>query len=530
MIRKLRSLVALAGATLLACWNLAVAQVPSPPCLAVGTSAPPKCGGITPTQSTGFASDPFPRTFLRVIGQPQSATSSGNTLAGVPFATVVAQYNGVDFNPYLGSEGSIGRSWASVIQGWKSAASANGITLRAFLYSGGGAPDFASDSSYKWLPNAFTAANMWTYTTTSGPFGMSNPVGYTNGGGQIQNYWQISTDDVQRLPNTTINGAATPSSLVGANVWQTYAQYYYDVFVNGLAESKYHESASYAPNPYLDGIEYDNATPSARYVPKAGNWFGFSQSVSGYNATTTTVIMKGWANLISTMKSIAPNFLNFGNAGEGLFPGYDAIDSSMSAKWDLSLAEGTFGKSYSAETTGPGSFMAQLIFAESIVNMNKGTIVIGSYGFPGGRSFSGSAQSSWDSQDWQGMRMEFACAMMRNWHFAPSGGNTPSNSMLFDEQVQGGVYGWLSAGTQRLDPPQGAAWSNGVWRRRFPNGWVLWNPRGNGTQTVTIPSTLCRIKTRGYGDSNVNSGACGATSVTLQDDNNGDGLFLVGTG
>jgi hypothetical protein len=36
-----------------------------------------------------------------------------------------------------------------------------------------------------------------------------------------------------------------------------------------------------------------------------------------------------------------------------------------------------------------------------------------------------------------------------------------------------------------------------VWRRRFPNGWILANPRGNGAQTVTIPSTLCRIVTRG---------------------------------
>jgi hypothetical protein len=477
----------------------------------------------------GPASDPFPRTFLRVIGDPLSAVSASNTLAGVPFSTLVAEYNAVDINPYLGTEGSIGDSWASVIKGWKSAATANGVALRAFLYSGGGAPDFAANSTYKWLPNAFSAANMWTYSTTTGPFGSSHTVGYSSGGGQIQSYWQISSDDIQTIPDATINGIATAPGLVGANVWQAYAQYYYDVFVNGLAASKYNESASYAANPDLDGIEYDNATPTARYVPVAGNWFGFTKAVSGYNASTTTAMMKGWAKLIATMKSINPSFLNFGNAGEGLFPGYDVIDPSMSGTWDLTLAEGTFGESYSSETTqsSPGSFMAQLIFAEGLVNLTTGTMVIGSYGFPGGTPFSGSAQSSWTVQQWQGTRMEFACAMMRNWHFAPSGANHPGNAMLFDEQVQEGNHGWLSAGTQRLDPPQSAAWSNGVWRRRFPNGWVLWNPRANGPRTVIIPSTLCRIRTRGYGDSTVNTGGCGATSVKLED---ADGLFLIGTG
>jgi hypothetical protein len=244
----------------------------------------------------GPASDPFPRTFLRVIGDPLSAVSASNTLAGVPFSTLVAEYNAVDINPYLGTEGSIGDSWASVIKGWKSAATANGVALRAFLYSGGGAPDFAANSTYKWLPNAFSAANMWTYSTTTGPFGSSHTVGYSSGGGQIQSYWQISSDDIQTIPDATINGIATAPGLVGANVWQAYAQYYYDVFVNGLAASKYNESASYAANPDLDGIEYDNATPTARYVPVAGNWFGFTKAVSGYNASTTTAMMKGWAN------------------------------------------------------------------------------------------------------------------------------------------------------------------------------------------------------------------------------------------
>jgi len=53
MIRKLRNLAALAGATLCACWNLAVAQTPMPPCLAVDASPPPSTCGTGPAPFLG---------------------------------------------------------------------------------------------------------------------------------------------------------------------------------------------------------------------------------------------------------------------------------------------------------------------------------------------------------------------------------------------------------------------------------------------------------------------------------------------
>ena len=124
-----------------------------------------------------------------------------------------------------------------------------------------------------------------------------------------------------------------------------------------------------------------------------------------------------------------------------------------------------------------------------------------------------------------------AAAQMRNAYYILNPGGVSYNSVgLMDEMYQGGSYAWLSNGTQRLDPPQSTSWSNGVWRRRFPNGWVLWNPRGNGAQTVSVTTTLFRLTNRGssYGDSGVNNGAqVSGGTVTLQD---ADGLFLIGTG
>ena len=149
--------------------------------------------------------------------------------------------------------------------------------------------------------------------------------------------------------------------------------------------------------------------------------------------------------------------------------------------------------------------MQGLIAAEASL-ASGGTLVFHQVGGPDGDNDLTGNQSGWGAAQWQAVRFGFAAAMQRNWHYALSCGQGDYGSLgLMDEQVQTvngkANYGWLSAGTQRLDPPQSAAWSNGVWRRRFPDGWVLWNPRGNGAQTVTIPSTLCRIKTRGYGNS-----------------------------
>jgi len=92
---------------------------------------------------------------------------------------------------------------------------------------------------------------------------------------------------------------------------------------------------------------------------------------------------------------------------------------------------------------------------------------------------------------------------------------------VYDEFTAGtGSNKWL--GTP-IDPPQTAAWSKGVWRRRFTGGVVLCNPPGNGSQTVNPGPGYTRFS--GSQAPSINNGAAVTGTVTLADR---DGLFLVG--
>jgi hypothetical protein len=60
-----------------------------------------------------------------------------------------------------------------------------------------------------------------------------------------------------------------------------------------------------------------------------------------------------------------------------------------------------------------------------------------------------------------------------------------------------------------------------VWRRDFDNGIALVNPKGNGTQTVTLETAFVKLK--GTQDPATNNGQT-VTTVTLKDR---DGIILM---
>lgn len=502
-------------------WNLA----PSSPYFAVSKAigSRPANGPLGAVVSTHLANTPFPRTFTLAIGGNFSVLFSGNTIAGVPASTVIAQTHICAIGSYVAVE-SDHSSLATLFQGWKNGAAANGIALKTFEYTAGQGFQF-QNSNWPWITAAFNAASMWAYTTIGGS-GTTNLLPY--GGSANQSYLQICPTNVQTIPNFTFNGKT--GVLAGLNLWDSYAQYFIDVMVNGLAVSKYGEAHNLAANPYLDGIYLDNETPTP---PGTATWNGKGTTPVGTNATTVANTQKGQAKHAAAIRAAKPGMLVFANtAFSSALP---TLDPSNIGLWDVCFQEEVIGESFSIETfdnSPPGHFMQRLIAAEATV-APTGTLVFHQSGSPGGVNNLTGNQSTWSATQWRSLRMGFAAAMMRNYHFAWNGGvQAFSNFGLLDEQAQtiGGVqnFGWLSAGSQRLDPPQSASWSNGVWRRRFPNGWVLCNFRGNGAQTVAVPNTLSRITTRGYGDATVNTGATvSGGTVTLQD---ADGIFLIGTG
>jgi hypothetical protein len=65
---------------------------------------------------------------------------------------------------------------------------------------------------------------------------------------------------------------------------------------------------------------------------------------------------------------------------------------------------------------------------------------------------------------------------------------------------------------------QTASWQKGVWKREFQGGIVLWNPRGNGPQTLDLTGLGNLKRLRGTQAPTVNSGAVvTGSSVRLQD-------------
>jgi hypothetical protein len=115
--------------------------------------------------------------------------------------------------------------------------------------------------------------------------------------------------------------------------------------------------------------------------------------------------------------------------------------------------------------------------------------------------------------DYAMFRYSLASALMGDGYFAYAANGSYSSASWYDEfNVNLGAA---------LQPAVTAAYQNGVYRRDFQNGIVLVNPRGNGTQTVTLGGTFHKIV--GTQDPATNNGQA-VTSVSL---NAADGLVLT---
>ena len=517
----------------LACSQVAGAQV-----LTTTSGAPFTVGGAPfllsgsgPPPPSGLQAAGFPRTAVLLYGGVFAGLYSGN-IAGCnqTMATIASQSSLVIIGFYYGVEQAYG-TYPTLMSGWKTAAAANGLTLYTTIYTAGQG-FYWEGTTTPWLSAAFNDGSMWLYNSSAGS-GTTDLSTYT--GSASQSWLNITTTNTQTIPTTTINGKT--NVLLGYNLWSAYAQYFTDSLMNGLAVSKYGEDNSMASNSYLSGFFIDNTAPWGTAGTATYNGLG-TTPVANSNAVAT-ITQEGDAYLPGAFKVLNSNTILIGNTGYayGYLSGkFSSTATSYLGLWDAILNEGAIGSTAGVEylyNSTPGQWMSGMIASEASLNAN-GVELFHQVGKPDGVAFSATSQASWTTGtggDWQAARFGIAAAMMRNSYYILNPGGESYNSVgLMDEMYQGGSYAWLSNGSQRLDAPQSTSWSNGVWRRRFPNGWVLWNPRGNGVQTVTVPTTLFRLTNRGssYGDSGVNNGAqVSGGTVTLQD---ADGLFLIGTG
>jgi hypothetical protein len=486
--------------------------------------------------TVGLDSAPYPRFAYYGIGGSvgQFAPNGGNTAAGISFAATAAYYNLIVAGLYLGAEplnGYAGATYASVEATWKTNAAANGITLNVAHYvmsqeqSGVGLNGNAA--TFAWWSAACQSSQFWLYNT----YPPGSPVFTGDNGGNTTYQLQLSINQAN-VCAATVNGFASPLS--GDSFWKTFAQYYYDVNVNGLAVSKYQESlGNIAANSGLNAFFLDNYNSNTTVT---GAWDQNTTSYPAGNASSNAWLQQGYAKYFAAIKAINPSFLVLVNSNYFENYGSVTLDPSQQGLLDGTICEGFWGTSYGPEARlGPTVAMQNLIAAEAQLNAN-GVLLVNAYGLSNNGGSPPAAQSSWTTADYQDIRMQAACAMMRRAYYNPNLITTNPNGMIvLAEMLQGGKCGWLGqpASTAQGNP-QTAAWYSTVWRRDFKNGTILWNPRGTSAVNINVgsganqlPSTLSYcVNTGGFGDSSRNTGLPISGTVTLQ---SGDGLFLIGT-
>jgi Hypothetical glycosyl hydrolase family 15 len=259
------------------------------------------------------------------------------------------------------------------------------------------------------------------------------------------------------------------------------------------------------PNPSVDGIYIDNVYWKPRVN---GDWTLSGTIQSDANATTQEIYRLGFVAYINHLKSlmgsgkyVTGNVADWGGTGAG--PADIAQYKGVLAG---GVMESIIGQSYSYEAwKGWAGMMAYY------------TTVMQATASPQLMIFSQDGSTT----DYQGMRYGLCSALLGNaYYFYDQGGGGKQNYstyIAFDEFNS-------KLGAALVGPlvfPGAKAWQKGVYRRDFEDGIALVNPKGNGTQTVTLETTYKHIK--GTQDPAVNNGET-VTEVTLPER---DGLILL---
>ena len=490
--------------------------------------AGPSVADVTSQAATTTATsggDNFPHLGLLSTGGPQQYASNFQTYAA-KFHMVVIGGN------WEGWEKGRGYTKETVISSVKSQSEVN---TRVFQYVDLNELYNSALASENGLGSWYTqvaARNWWLHPTTTVGTPVVDP--------QSSQKWLVNMG-----PNVPVD----PTTALGPYAWG--AKYVDDLFRLGL-----HSGTSAAP--LLDGFYLDNVLidPSngAGNVGN-GDWLRNGTTQAHNAATTYAAVMTGEKSFFSYLESVWPNSVQLGNSG-GAFAaavddGYGATDatlnnqvlagtSTLSGVMQGGDFEHAIGKSYSVEYWG-GALKMQQYYRTAMLNYGGAKMMLFSQGTVQANgsdpvTFVAGIPATY-SPAWQGARYGITAALMNNgYYFADSGvydAETVGNRRWFDEYDNAGAgAGYLGQPVSgAAGAPQTAAWNNGVWMREFKNGVVLWNPKGNGTKTVSVSGLLSTSghaglkHIAGTQDPAVNNGRA-ATSVTLNDR---DGVILLWT-
>lgn len=318
------------------------------------------------------------------------------------------------------------------------------------------------NGTYTEVVNKLNAQSWWLYS--SGTSGSPVPNFWTGGGGP---FLQI---------NTTLFPAPDSS---GHRYMDWFAGWYYSNFMT--------------PNPALNGVYIDNVFTQPR---STGDWNLDGSADSPSDPNVQHWIHLGYNAYFSSLRALMPNVMLIGNiAGWGAA---SADITDYKGKLNGGLIEGLLGFSWSPEAWGGWQEMMSEYRKEINALAAPNLAMFAMVGSP---------------NDYQTMRYGLTSCMMDNGFFTFNSSDSYNDVPWFDEYNAS-----LGAATSS---PATSPWQKGVYRRDFENGIALVNPKGNGTQTVTLETTFKRIN--GSQAPSVNNGQS-VTSVTLQDR---DGIILL---
>jgi len=226
------------------------------------------------------------------------------------------------------------------------------------------------------------------------------------------------------------------------------------------------------------------------YRPRVkADWDGDGVNDDKNSATLRKAFRKGFINGLRRGRQLAPSKIFMGNVDGDPQSNAGMLTESDYKGQITALYEGAIGMSWSQETWSSWESMMKQ-YQTTLANAQNRILIMTVHG---------------DATDYSLMRYGLASCLMDDGYYYYTTNDTGYRSGLwFDEYDVDLGYA--------IDPPQYSAWQKGIYRRRFQNGVVLVNPKGNGTRTVQLESGYSRIS--GKQDPVTNSGQA-VSSVTL---------------
>jgi hypothetical protein len=355
---------------------------------------------------------------------------------------------------------------------------------------------------------------------------------YPNGSNIPASYWNASYSVGNIAPS------ANEPTYQGRN-WRQYSvDYYYDFGkAGGSLGLAFNTGGLFAANPSLKGMFVDDFYLAIPNLSTAGDWLRTGTAQAAPNSTVDAAIRQGQASLAAYWKARSPGDYTLANISQ--VRSASTNTSGTDGVFHGGVCEGLMGFSWSQE-----------VFDSWLGMMNRYAAEINFCIAPKLAIF-GHGNVTYDGRDYyypttpyQAAKYGFCSCHLHDGFYYPNsiGNGSVSNANAgyncnlrnwFDYYAVHPVTGVAQAypnvalGYGYLGTPIDSyyitgttvAWQSGVFRRRFFNNttgkewWVLVNPKGNGTQTINLGTTMNKITSISQ-DTTIDNGSS-VTSVTM---------------